>query len=395
MQKFTKRSDGRYMCRVYIGKNVDGKKQYKTLYAKKPKDLQKKVDELRLQLNRGFDLLSQKDTFKIWADKYLENKKMAVSFRYHKTMEYSLKHYETLYNEEISKIKPYQIQDILTALATDEKKPLSKKTLTDLRNLASGIFKLAINNRVMDFNPADAVEIPKGSGKTKREAITDEQIEWIKNTPHAAQTAAMIMLYAGLRKGELLALTWSDIDLERNVITVNKAVEFFGDKPMLKPFTKTEAGMRIVSIPHVLSNYLSNVKINSLLVCSKNGSLMSLTSFRRMWESYMNVLNEKYGDFDTDITAKTKRGKTKSRFSPGGLPKKIETFTAHQLRHTYASLLYKAGIDVVTAKMQLGHADIKTTLNIYTHLDSKFQVRSMDKLNDYLAPKNDENKALF
>lgn len=393
MQKFTKRADGRYMCRVYIGKNADGKKQYKTLYGKKPKELQKKVDELRLQLNKGFDVLAQKDTFKKWADKYLENKETSVSFRYYQSIVYLLKHYEPLMDEEISKIKPYQIQEIITSLGARENKPLSKKTLTDLRNIASGIFSLAINNRVMDFNPADAVEIPKGSHKEKREAITEEQILWIRNTPHNAQIAAMIMLYAGLRKGELLALTWNDIDLNRNIITVNKSVEFHGDKPILKPFTKTEAGMRTISIPTVLSDYLKSVKFRHLLVCTKNGSLMSLTSFRRMWESYMSVLNEKYGDFDTDLTAKTKNGKTKSRFSPGGLPLKIEAFTAHQLRHTYASLLYKAGIDVVTAKIQLGHADIKTTLNIYTHLDSQFQVRSMEKLNEYLSPKTEKNNA--
>ena len=105
-------------------------------------------------------------------------------------------------------------------------------------------------------------------------------------------------------------------------------------------------------------------------------------------ESYMNVLNAKYGDFDTDLTAKKKNGETKSRFAPGGLPVKIETFTPHQLRHTYASLLYKAGIDVLTAKSQLGHADIKTTLNIYTHLDAKFKLNSMAKLNDYLSTNN-------
>lgn len=99
----------------------------------------------------------------------------------------------------------------------------------------------------------------------------------------------------------------------------------------------------------------------------------------------MSVLNEKYGDFSTDILAKRKNGKVKSRMAPGGLPIKIDTFTPHQLRHTYASMLYKSGIDVMTAKEQLGHSDITTTLNIYTHLDSEYKTRNMDKLNGYLS----------
>ena len=62
----------------------------------------------------------------------------------------------------------------------------------------------------------------------------------------------------------------------------------------------------------------------------------------------------------------------------------IDRFTAHNLRHTYATMLYKAGVDVLTAKEQLGHADIKTTLNIYTHLDREYKRRTMDKLDQYL-----------
>ena len=112
---------------------------------------------------------------------------------------------------------------------------------------------------------------------------------------------------------------------------------------------------------------------------------MTEGAWRRMWESYMNLLNERYGNFGIDHTTLKKNGERKSRFAPGGLPTRIDTFTPHQLRHTYASMLYKAGVDVLTAKDQLGHSDIKTTLNIYTHLDSIYKLHSMAKLDDYLS----------
>ena len=63
----------------------------------------------------------------------------------------------------------------------------------------------------------------------------------------------------------------------------------------------------------------------------------------------------------------------------------IPEFTAHSLRHTYITMLYKAGVDVLTAKEQAGHADISTTLAIYTHLDSEFKKKTLTKLDDYLA----------
>jgi len=78
-----------------------------------------------------------------------------------------------------------------------------------------------------------------------------------------------------------------------------------------------------------------------------------------------------------------------SKHNPHGIPISID-FTAHCLRHTYATLLYKAGVDVLTAQYLLGHADVQTTLGIYTHLDAELKQRGLDKLNDYLSDRKKE-----
>lgn len=154
-------------------------------------------------------------------------------------------------------------------------------------------------------------------------------------------------------------------------------------RPVVQEAAKTKSSIRVVDIPDVLVEFLQakfQAGISSVLVCpSASGQLMSDTAWRRMWDSYLADLNLTFGDFSGQLA-----GLPKSKFQPGGVPFLIPRFTAHWLRHTFATMLYFAGVDILTAKEQLGHADIQTTLNIYTHLDSKFKRKSMDKLNSYL-----------
>ena len=77
--------------------------------------------------------------------------------------------------------------------------------------------------------------------------------------------------------------------------------------------------------------------------------------------------------------------KPQSLNAPEKIPMVIPQITAHWLRHTFITNLYMAGVDVVTASKQAGHADIQTTMDIYTHLDDEFKVNQMSKLDDFLS----------
>ena len=216
--------------------------------------------------------------------------------------------------------------------------------------------------------------------------MTAEEQKWIVETPHRAQTAAMIMMYAGLRRGELIPLTWDDIDLSKKTISVNKTVEIINNKSIEKDTAKTKLSIRTVDIPNVLVEYLKSVKKSSKYVCpSADNKMMSESSYKRMWDSYIKELNLKYGDFSHLDK------QPKSKFQPGGVPIVIPKITAHWLRHTFATMLYFAGVDILTAKEQLGHSDIKTTLEIYTHLDNQFKRKSMNKLDEYLSQDKNQN----
>ena len=117
--------------------------------------------------------------------------------------------------------------------------------------------------------------------------------------------------------------------------------------------------------------------------------IMSDSAWKRLWNSYLSELNFRYGDFSRVLVPDEYGNmqafqKPKSRFAPVKIPMVIEPFTAHYLRHTYITMLYFAGVDVLTAKEQAGHSDVNTTLAIYTHLDKQHKVHQISKLNEYI-----------
>jgi len=373
----TRRADGRLQSRIYLG-TIGGKTKYKYVYASTQKELERKVSEVKGQLGRGIDVYSQRDTFGDWAERWLKLKKIQISDKKYRTYLSKEKYIRHLYNIPVSKIRTQDLQEVVI-----DNYCLAEYTLKQIKSMCSQIIQLAIDNRIIDYNPAHSVKIPrKVKDKSElRRALTQQEQQWIIDTPHRARTPAMIMMFAGLRRGELIPLLWSDIDLKNGTISVNKSVEAVNGKLIVKSGAKSESGKRIVYIPDKLIDYLKNQEQTSQYVCpSSKGGMMSDSSWRRLWESYLSELNFRYGDF-TDIPGFKKPD---SRFAPVSVPFVIPRFTAHWLRHTYITMLYFAGIDVLTAKEQAGHSDIKTTMEIYTHLDRQYKVKQIGKLNEYI-----------
>lgn len=388
MIKNTPRKDGRLQSKVHIG---NGK--YKYVYAKNNKELDRKVQEIRLKLGKGVDVSAERDTFEEWAERWLKLKKPEISTKRYNAYKYTVGHFESLCAMPISKIRTIDIQDIISEAA---EKGAAKQTLSQYKLVCRQIIQLAVDNRVLDYNPAIAVKIPKQAAKTTKRALTEQEQAWILSpTEHRGQRAAMIMMFAGLRRGELIPLLWTDVDLLNKTITVNKSVEMINSRPVVKEGAKTAAGTRVIHIPQLLVDYLyKQDKNNNFLVCpDTHGNMYTESGWERMWESYMRELNFKFGDFTGIMIEDKKSGQMTefklptSRFAPVKIPIVIPNITAHWLRHTYITMLYLSGIDVMTAKEQAGHADIKTTMQIYTHLDSKYKSTQINKLDEYLESK--------
>jgi integrase len=169
---------------------------------------------------------------------------------------------------------------------------------------------------------------------------------------------------------------WADIDFAKSIIRVEKSVKADGNAFTVKRGGKTDSATRNVIIPDALCKYLAAQPRTSLYVCpNARGGLHTTSSWKRLWESYEGELDRRYG-----LTLPP----SKSKYAPKKRPVSIARITPHMLRHTYASVLYRSRVDVMTAKEQMGHSDISITLGVYTHLDTEFKANSIAKMDDFL-----------
>lgn len=389
----TKRTDGLYAVQIYLGR-VEGKRKYKTVYGKTQKEANKKAAEVRRQLNKGVDLLAE-DSFGFWCDRWLKSQKTELSPERYDNCEAKLrlvKRYNyltdvfeekednknTLAHLNIAKIQLYQLQAILDKLAAfnpSTGKKTAKRTLTEYKNKIQAVFKYAQSNRVIEFDPSEGLTVSKTAPKNERRALDSKEQQRIREFEHDAQLPAMIMLYAGLRRGEVAALLWSDIDFKNKTISVNKSYDF---KQCRVKTPKTDAGIRTVPMPDVLCDFLKKKKsTTALVVTNKAGYPLNENAWHNLLDRYLADMNAKE-------TGKSKYSKNRIFVIP--------LFTWHCLRHTYASILYDAGVDILTAQKLLGHSDVKTTLAIYTHLSAEKEQHNIEKLNDYLNPGEEQEK---
>lgn len=323
-------------------------------------------------MNTRNDTPALRNTFRQWGEQFIQKKNGKVSYSQIKNLKCYLNHlYSYIGDLPINTVTTDDIDFILDQLTVknpNTKKPTSHQYLINVRNAAKDVFELAIDREVAIKNPARKCEISKYAPKNERRALTEVEQRFIVHTPHRARIGALIMMLAGLRKGELIPLTWDDIDLDNFAIKINKSVEVRGTNTfIIKRGTKNGKWGRIVSIPLDLALEIQEAKKNAkspFLCCKCDGTMHSPTSWRQMWNSYISEL---------------------IKYNPEASKTGISEITAHYLRHTYATLLYISGVDVLTASKLMGHSNIKTTLSIYTHLEEMMVTKSVDKLDNYVT----------
>ena len=395
MAKYKKRKDGRYAYQVNLGMRDDGKYIRKTVYGYTVAELEEKIREAKNQHEQGVDLTVNKPTVKAWADRWLAVYKSGIG---RSTRAEYMTHINTrllpIHTLKIDKVKPIQLQKILQAAASSG---VSQQTVNKLYYCITGVFKSAYINGLTVTDLTRSITKPTGGKKDKRDALDSIERDKLISvcTKHEFGLPPLIMLYAGLRLGEVLALTYGDVKSDQ--INVDKTVVYQknSNSPSIKNNPKSEAGIRKIPIAPPLRAAIDafirkceqeGVKRlgSALLFPMSSGEPYSKTAWRYRWNRLMDAYNNAWQR--ATIHAYMINFEHEQIFEPLVVaePRRL---TAHMLRHTFITSLYDAGIDIKTAQRWSGHSTISVLMDIYTHLSNEKEKESADKLNSFFASK--------
>ena len=252
----------------------------------------------------------------------------------------------------------------------------SETKITYIVASLNGIFELACANKILRENPMAHVTKPKATPPEEKVALTTEQRECIAaecvRNPDALYMA--LMFYIGLRPGEARGLQWGDIDWAKKTVHIQRDIDYKdGGKA---GSLKTEKSNRIVPLPEPLQDLLSNFRglPDVFIVRGKKGGALAKTNAERLWVQLM-------------LNCRMVEPVEESKYRATDIRSKYRAIiTPHILRHNYATVCWENGIDAYTTMRLMGHASIKTTLDIYTHLNEA-QMEKMHEKIDVLFQK--------
>ena len=343
---FTLRADGLYMG-YWHDLDREGKPSGKrhAIYDRDPEKLYKKIQAKETPKLK---------TFKEVADEWETLHRDEIKDRTWKNYAPHVSNIVAIYGDyAIEELTAFEVnQDLLATKAAG----LSYTVVNSRRSIWRMIFDYAIGQRYIPYNPALSVKLPKGLPKGKRTVPEDDVLDTIIADAEDMDFGFIpfFLLCTGLRRTEALTRPKSDIDMKAWEIKIPKA--------------KTEAGIRTVPIITPLRDPLKKW----------------MDAHPGKWLFPYIPYNGRKGEYMTDSnweTAWANYCKTNGWVDEEDKP----LIGAHNLRHGTATLLYEAGVDVYTAQHILGHANITTTMEIYTELRKKHEKKNIGKFSKSMS----------
>lgn len=283
-----------------------------------------------------------KELFDLFMEEHRNNVKGATITK----LNSEFKRLEKIENLEIKKLTLPFLQKFIN----ENSKYYKKGTLRNTKQLLNILFKYAIKNDLLEKNIASYLTLPRyeEAEQHKNYYTKTELLEFlgiIKNN-YDLKTLVFFRLlaYTGIRKGEAMALNWQDIGFKNCTVRINKtkSKDYNGKKTITS--TKTTSSSRVISLDTDTIKLLRKLKLNSNSIM-----IFSNTDFNY-------ILKKIYLKYP-----------------------KLKQITLHGFRHTHASLLFEANVNIKDVQDRLGHSDIKTTLNIYTHVTEKRKEETANK----------------
>lgn len=344
------RNDGRYEVKITVGTDIHGKPIRKSFYSDVSKaDAVRQAEEYKIQsesaLRSAAEIIDDDVTFREWAQEWLKTyiqphvDENTYQFTYENTIRNHLS--PALGRLKLINIKPINIQKFYAA-----KTDYSVSMLKKMHMCLMGIFDTAVDNGILRANPAKHINFSSDAEEHEKHALPDDQIAFLEqfalqeNMPEIA-----LLLETGMRRGEMLGLMWSDINLSEGTYSVNRSLaDVRGKGVVIRPPKKDS--YRTNPLSEAASAILMGVPREGLyLFPNKLGNLQSPNAWSKRMASFMRRACKLRPD--------------------------IPMVTAHELRHTYGTKLRRDGVDIYTIAKVLGHRDINVTANVYVKEDVK------------------------
>lgn len=304
--------------------------------------------ESNIQLNKDYESI----TFKEFFDEYIEHKKVTSTYNNISTYNIAYNHFSALADIQMKDIKPIHIQKCLNEML----KNLKSTSISSMYSKIKAIFNSAVEDyNIITTNPCKAkIKIDKNEKKVKV-ALTKKDLDILLermkngNWDNKYYIITLIASKCGLRVGEIVGLTWNDIDFKNKTININKQWKFNSDGEYTFGKPKSTNSYRIVPMTAYVSKALLEYKKNSPV-----------------------GLDNRVIDLATTDSAK----KNIHRY----FKKCGYNITIHELRHTYATTLVAAGLDFKTIARLMGH-DVEQTLKTYSHVTDDMMKKARDIIN--------------
>ena len=350
-----------------------------------PKELENALSEYRKELEGRMEPAAPSTSLSdySWAFHALRKDTMGSPLSYQRE-EYDVRHIQELFGDmDMLKIRPIDIQ-----AAYANSRNSGRFSETEIRRIhvkLRQILQSAVNNGIIDKNPCHAIQLPKQNVEARKSLSQEDASRFLKCLLGEEQSpsvvCSMLLIHLGLRKGEALGLSWKDINLADETLTIER--QFTNDRTERSP--KSKQSRRTIAMDRSLSTYLAEWKSKQadllermaiaqtgetpVVHCIRiveNGNARHAETGRVDGHNYSRwfrdfCVDNGFGSYGVITKTFEREGKMhyRGRHYSGLVP--------HALRHTSATLLIASGVDVKTVQTRLGHADASTTLSIYTH----------------------------
>lgn len=351
------------------GKKEDGKpKQFKKRGFKTKQEAQKAMLELEQSLTMGTYIQPNKILYKEYLlERFLEDKMTKVKKQTLNTYRWIVEKHiiPTIGDVELTKLNPIIIQDLYNKLTKE--KVLSDENIQKVHTLINDSLKKAERWGLIARNPAALVDRPKAVKKEITVWNVEEVRQFLKYAKKGGRyyIAFLLALTTGMRQGEILGLRWKDVDFENGCVRITQTLS--SDGKDLLPYTKTKSGSRTIDLPE---ETVIALKMHWLFIRGE----------REKNRSYKNLDLVVCTEFGTPTHKSNIRRVFKSIIEKADIPK----IRFHDMRHTHATLLLLQGVNPKIVSERLGHADVRITLDTYSHLLPSIQKDTALKFGEML-----------